>query len=290
MAEDWIKMRTDLYRDPKVCLMADLLMAADGALAQYVNQMCQRHMTVTRNVTRNVTVGALVSVWGVMRHRGKRRDADLVCAGVTVSVVDDIADLPGFGDAMVAAGWLVDTDEGIEFPNFFGDYNVAPGASEKGSSAERMRRFRERNKPKSDGESDASRDVTVTHREEKRREEINTPVAPKGASSRTKGEKLSLADFLTACRDAGEDAIPESDAVFAYADRIGLPRDFVALAWRWFKARYATKRQTGVKGWRQTFRNAVEGNWPKYWFQADDRSWQLTTAGKQAKLDAESSP
>ena len=171
MAEDWIKMRTDLYRDPKVCLMADLLMAADGALAKYVNQMCQRHMTVTRNVTRNVTVGALVSVWGVMRHRGKRRDADLVCSGVTVAVVDDIADLPGFGDAMVAAGWLVDTDEGIEFPNFFGDYNVAPGASEKGGSAERMRRFRERNKPKSDGESDASRDVTVTHREEKRREE-----------------------------------------------------------------------------------------------------------------------
>lgn len=28
MAGDWIKMRTDLYRDPKVSLIADALMAA----------------------------------------------------------------------------------------------------------------------------------------------------------------------------------------------------------------------------------------------------------------------
>lgn len=171
MGSDWTKMRTDLYRDPKVCLMADLLMEPSGPLAQFVSQMCQRHMTVTRNVTRNATVGALVSVWGVMRHRGKRRDNDLVCTGVTVSVIDDISDMPGFGDAMAGAGWLVETETGIEFPRFFDDYNVEPGASERGGSAERMRRYRERQKSIGDGKSDASRDATVTRREEKKREE-----------------------------------------------------------------------------------------------------------------------
>ena len=57
MAGDWIKMRTDLYRNPKVCVMADLLMSADGELARYVDQHKQRAMTVTRNVMRNVKIG-----------------------------------------------------------------------------------------------------------------------------------------------------------------------------------------------------------------------------------------
>ena len=44
MANDWIKMRTDLYRDQRICVMADILMNEDGELARYVNQHCQRHM------------------------------------------------------------------------------------------------------------------------------------------------------------------------------------------------------------------------------------------------------
>ena len=102
-------------------------------------------------------------------------------------------------------------------------------------------------------------------------------------ASPTRTAKIGLAAFLAACDEAGEAAIPADDAVFAYAERIGLPEKFVALAWVWFKARYAAKRQAGVRGWRQTFRNAVEGNWPKFWFQAADGTWQLTTAGKQAQ-------
>jgi len=34
MGLDWIKMRTDLYRDPKVCVMADLLMDTTGELGK----------------------------------------------------------------------------------------------------------------------------------------------------------------------------------------------------------------------------------------------------------------
>lgn len=183
MAEDWVKMRTDLYRDPKVCVMADILLEPDGSLARYINQHCQRDMTVTRNVMRNVTVGALVSVWGVMRLRGKPVGDDLVCHGVTISVIDDIADLPGFGDAMEQVGWVLNGAEGLIFPRFFEDYNVDPEASSKQKAAERQRRFRERQKAESDGENNVTRnsesnvtgDVTVTsqsnYREEKRREE-----------------------------------------------------------------------------------------------------------------------
>ena len=179
MASDWIKMRSDIYRDPKVSVIAESLMSHDGDLARYVNQMCKRDMAVTRNVMRNVTVGALVSIWGVMRMRGKRNSDDLVCAGVTVSVLDDIADLPGIGSAMEHAGWVVQDDNGITLPNFFEGYNVDPAEKSDSTNAERQRRYRERKAALARGESadggrderNVTRDVTVTPREEKRREE-----------------------------------------------------------------------------------------------------------------------
>ncbi|HEY1190450.1 MAG TPA: hypothetical protein VGE74_22645 [Gemmata sp.] len=170
MSGDWIKMRTDLYRDPKVCQIADAL---------------SRNVTVTHNVTRNVmrnaTVGALVTVWGIARHTGKRRGDDLVIRGCGPRVVDDIADLEGFGAAMIAVGWLVERDGALVFPRFFEDFNVDPGSDQKRGNAERQRRYRERKA----SQSNVTGDVTVTSqsnvREEKRREEkSNTPQPPAG--------------------------------------------------------------------------------------------------------------
>lgn len=144
MSSDWIKMRTDLYRDPKVCLLADRLMDMKGDLAAYVRQNTHCDMAVTRNVMRNVTVGALVTVWGVTRHRGKRYENDLIIHGASVSIIDDIADLPGFGEAMQHVGWVVQTEDGLKFPNFFEDYNSDPSVSTREKNAERQRRYREK--------------------------------------------------------------------------------------------------------------------------------------------------
>lgn len=164
-------MRTDLYRDPKVCIVADYLMQPDSDLAQHINQNTQRAMTVTRNVMRNVTVGALVTVWGVMRLRGKRAGDDLVVRHASLSVIDDLAELAGFGEALASVDWVEETDEGIVFPNFFEHYNVDPNEDKQSAAAERQRRYRERKKT----EGDVTRDATVTSqsnaREEKRREE-----------------------------------------------------------------------------------------------------------------------
>lgn len=173
MAGDWIKMRTDLYRDPKVCSIADLLMHQEGELAAYVNQNCQRAMTVTRNVMRNVTVGALVSVWGVMRLRGKRINDDLALKSGTLWVIDDLAEIPGFGHALESVGWVVADEDGIVFPNFFSEYNVDPNEDAKAKNAERQRRYREKAKQ----ESNVTQDVTVTSESntEKRREEKSKP-------------------------------------------------------------------------------------------------------------------
>lgn len=170
MAGDWIKMRTDLYRDPKVCVMADLLLDKDSQLSLYVNQNMQRDMAVTRNVMRNVIVGALVSVWGVLRHRGKRVGDDLLIKNCTAHVIDDLSEIAGFGEAMLAVGWVKENNDdpnSIVFPSFFEEFNVDPTQEIKAKNAERQRRFREKQKENSN--------VTVTPnsnaREEKRRED-----------------------------------------------------------------------------------------------------------------------
>lgn len=180
MAEDWIKMRCDLYRDPKVIIMADSLMARDGKLAAFVSQHMQRDMTVTRNVTRNATIGGLLSVWSVARKQGKRQEDDLLLPGCSTAVLDDIADLPGFGAAMEQVGWVAETDAGLVFPRFFEENNADPLAAIKAKAAERQRRYRQKNNPP---KSNVTEDVTVTSRNalEKSREDSNTPIAPNGA-------------------------------------------------------------------------------------------------------------
>jgi hypothetical protein len=83
---------------------------------------------------------------------------------------------------------------------------------------------------------------------------------------------------------AGADAIPADDPVFAYADRVGLPRDFVALEWAWFETKYSgPDGKKRYADWRQTFRNAVEGGWGNLWRVNQAGEYYLTTQGVQAQ-------
>lgn len=246
MAGDWTKMRTDLYRDPKVCLIADALLDPRSELARFVSQNTQREMTVTRNVTRNATVGALVTVWGVMRLRGKRIGVDLVCAKATLAVLDDMADLPGFGAAMASVGWVEESAEGIVFPNFFDALNVDPEDKKVSSAAERQRRYRERQKANSDVTVDVTRDVTVTHREEKRREEKKEQKTTPGGELFDGVPEQVVHDFkqlrqklrapITAtamdgiCREAGKAGLTLTAALTMCCER----------GWRGFKAEWVT--------------------------------------------------
>jgi hypothetical protein len=102
------------------------------------------------------------------------------------------------------------------------------------------------------------------------------PKKPGGSSP------IELKTFIAQCKATGVAAIPAGDPVFTYADSVGLSREFIALAWEWFKDRMEGKRK---KDWRAHFRNAVKENWPKLWYRVSaDDGWALTTAGIQAQL------
>jgi hypothetical protein len=107
--------------------------------------------------------------------------------------------------------------------------------------------------------------------------------ASKPAPSRP-GRKASkpLTDWLAQVAAAGEKAIPDTDPVRSYADKAGIPADYLLLAWVEFKARYSEPDAKTYTDWRQVFRKAVRGNWLKLWFVNQD-GYQLTTAGRQAQ-------
>lgn len=193
MAADWIKMRTDLYRDPKVCMIADSLMDNDSELARYVSNICRCNMAVTRNIMRNAIVGSLVTVWGVLRHRGARIDDDLVVNGATVAILDDIAEMPGVGEAMAAVGWVTQTEEGLLFRHFFEEYNVEPEKKTALSNAERQRLYRERKR-----DSETVTNVTLRNdREEKSRVEKSNNTTTQESAGADSGEAATTAGIST---------------------------------------------------------------------------------------------
>lgn len=95
---------------------------------------------------------------------------------------------------------------------------------------------------------------------------------------------MELKTAVQLAKAAGEDVIPADDPVFAYAQEAGIPREFLLLAWAEFKARRGTKRQRGLRGWRQAFRTCVRDNWYRLWFLRPGMAVaELTTQGLQAQ-------
>ncbi|MBB0023655.1 hypothetical protein [Ralstonia pickettii] len=178
---DWIKMRSGLLTNPKVIRMAKLL-SSDPNFLDWLT----RGVGVSRDVMRNemrdvtvvtrVTVGSLLSVWASVNDAANQ---DGFLKGITLSDIDDIAGVPGFGIAMGSVGWAEEDDDGTFFPNFDEHNSVAKQRVGEGktakTNAERQREYRERQRENRNVTSNATGDVTVTRngndREEKNREE-----------------------------------------------------------------------------------------------------------------------
>lgn len=190
MAGDWIKMRVWLRRDPKVIRMADLL-AVDREFMNWLTDPVRRSCAdsayehVTSDVTRALCVTSLLEVWGTAREQGQRVGEDLVLEKCSLSTLDDIAGIPGIGEAMRGVEWAQETEsDQVVFPKFFADKQT-PDERHRSTGAERQARYRDRRRNARDAEGvtgdvtgDAASNVTVTPREEKRRVEIKDPPNP----------------------------------------------------------------------------------------------------------------
>ena len=221
MASDWIRMRSGLLTNPKVIRIARRLQD-DPRFVAWWSESDARHDSVTVRhvpciscVTR-VTIGGLLGVWGAVNSV---TDGDGFVRDVSSRDVDEMAGVPGFGDAMKSVGWVTERDDGLVFPNF-GEHNTTE--KERGSgaktAAQRAKEYRDRKKsqtvtPRHVTES-VTRDVTnhvtnhVTrhHREEKSREVLKEPPMDPPTGDKPKRACALPADFQP---DATGEALAE---------------------------------------------------------------------------------
>lgn len=108
------------------------------------------------------------------------------------------------------------------------------------------------------------------------------PKSPKGDQR----PRMNFESWISSLPD-GVPAIPDDHSVFAYADRVSMPLEFVSLAWEWFKREYRAKPRKCYADWPSHFRNAVEKGWGNLWRISADGEYFLTTAGKQLERDIE---
>ena len=236
MAGEWIKIRRGLRQHPKTIAMARHL-AEDRSFIDWwsnpVQYGCRHSVTeiVTfANVTR-VTVCALTEFWGVL-NEVIGDDCRVPC--MTIADIDEMVEIPGFGEALLSVGWVVEDDEnGLFFPNFL-EHNVPrKSRHEPKTPAQRSKEYRERKK-----QSDARHARHETsHREEKRREEKNLEITPTPTPIRAPAQEQQISSSSSS----------SSSSDFASDD----PRE----CWGAFRARWKAEKRAAPLG---TLENAID--------------------------------
>lgn len=261
MAGDWIKMRTELQSHPKVV----------------------RILSATRADKFRV-IGGLHAVWGVF----DAHSSDGILAGYTPELMDHIIGWDGFSAAMLAVGWL----------EFDGQLLVLPEFDEHNSQSAKRRAEDQKRKRNVRNLSGDSADKLRTKSGPDKREDSKPPTSPIGdvvpqggeicLKSRKKSPKITFKDWLDDIRSSGQKAISEYAPVFDYAEKVGIPVEWIELAWLKFRQRYSTDPNSMRKryaDWRHTFMNAVKDNWMGIWATDREGRFFLTTVGQQAQLE-----
>lgn len=168
MAGDWIKMRTNLWDDPRVAKICDLTDQGEAPI-----------------------VGGLYWLWAMADSHTE----DGILPGLTLKAIDRKTGIQGFGDALCAVGWLADHPEGVRIVGF--EQHNGSSAKRRCTDAQRKANGRTqsdsnpqdvRNLSASEADktrkSDGQKTDNCGAREEKRREESNTDSSLRSESRR----------------------------------------------------------------------------------------------------------
>lgn len=269
MAGDWIKMRSNLWDDPRVARLVDLTDSSEAAV-----------------------IGGLYWLWAT----ADQHTADGFMPGLSCRQIDRKTGVQGLGQALVDIGWIEADADGVSIVNFE-DHNGA-SAKKRAQTAKRVANHRSGNAPETpSGDSSNAPSVTgalAREREEKEEippnppcqggEESDTPSADK--PKRERKERCSLKTFLERCRAAGETAISGYEPLRKYVDGVELPMEFVQLAWDVFKGEHSpggTNERRLQADWRKHFLNYVTKGYYRLWYADAEGQFALTTVGIQAQ-------
>lgn len=181
MAGDWIKMRSNLWDDPRVARLSD--------------ETGQHEATV---------IGGLYWLWAT----ADQHTEDGILHGMTLRAIDRKTGITGFGEALVAIGWVADHPDGVRIVNF--EEHNGLSAKKRALTARRVASHRSRNAPTAPAVHPSHDDVThqtlhntnacvtgALAREEKRREELSpTTVVVGDGAAKPRPTRKCPADFL----------------------------------------------------------------------------------------------
>lgn len=149
MAGDWIKMRTNLWDDPRVARLCDLTDQGEAAV-----------------------IGGLYWLWSMADEHTE----DGILPGLTCRAIDRKTGVQGLGAALCEVGWLADHPEGVRIVGFE-EHNGA-SAKKRCQTAKRVAAFKACNGEETHDQQEGNApSVTETLPErdlEKRREEKNS--------------------------------------------------------------------------------------------------------------------
>lgn len=171
MAGEWVKMRTNLWDDPRVSKLCD----ATG----------QSEATV---------IGGLYWLWTAADEHTE----DGFMPGLSINAIDRKTGVRGLGAGLAAVGWIADAEEGITISRFT-EHN-GKSAKTRAQTAKRVANHAAKDGTNAGSVSDALGErydavSSALAREEKRREEKNKPLPTSdevGADSDAGGDLLDV--------------------------------------------------------------------------------------------------
>lgn len=156
MAGDWIKMRGNLWDDPRIASICD-----------------------ETGISEATAIGGLYWLWA----SADQHSEDGVMHGLTMRSIDRKTGIPGMADALVSVGWLADHPEGVRLTRF--DEHNGVSAKKRAQTAKRVSIHTENTKLTQASlakEQESVSTALAREREEKEKEKkepkINKPAAP----------------------------------------------------------------------------------------------------------------
>lgn len=162
MAGDWIKFEMVTPDKPEVFQMAEALAIDPDAV-----------------------VGKLLRVWSWFDQHSQTGNASVT----VIALLDRQTGVAGFCSAMESVGWMARDENGLFLPHF--DRHNGKTAKNRALTNRRVAASRKRN-AKCNGAGNAAPVTKLVTREEKRREESNTPIVPKGTVGKSAEKSVQL--------------------------------------------------------------------------------------------------
>ena len=158
MAGDWIKMRSNLWDDPRVSRLCDLTDQPEA-----------------------MVIGALYWLWS----SADSHTEDGLMPGLSLKGIDRKSGVSGFGKALLDVGWIAEVEGGIAIVRF--DEHNGKSAKRRSMEAKRKGEVRKvsasyADKPKTESGKDA--ELELEKELEKEKDKKNPPVSPQGGKAK----------------------------------------------------------------------------------------------------------